>query len=67
MLNYRILMCFSSLVSEEEAGRGGEGRGEGWSWGGKAEQTGVPRIHAVAARPHCRLTLTVPGDARDGE
>lgn len=28
-------MCFSSLVSEEEAGRGGEGRGEGWSWGGK--------------------------------
>lgn len=34
--------------------------------GEKAEQTGV--LHAKAARPHCRLTLQVPGDAeRHGE
>ncbi|KAF4091658.1 hypothetical protein AMELA_G00039540, partial [Ameiurus melas] len=29
----------------------------------KAEQTGA-RIHAITARPHCRLTLDSPRDAQ---
>lgn len=48
-------------------------RGVGWEgcWGGGVEEGGTnrcARLHAVAARPHCRLTLNVPGDAaRHGE
>lgn len=38
------------------------------SWGGGGGTNRCSRIHAVAVRPHCRLTLPVPADAaRIGE
>lgn len=46
-----------------------EGRGPGGVCeGGEGGTNRCARIHAVASRPHCRLTLTAPGDAaRHGE
>lgn len=72
-MNCRILMCYHPLFlrksqggQEEREGGGEERRRRGA--GGKGGTNRCARIHAVAARPHCRLTLTVPGDAaRHGE